>query len=100
MCKKQIFMNCCRALADIETSINILTGIGFVVEPDSKAENNLPYYLYDACTPMINVAISMLSFHDVNEENIVYDKLLQANASNYEKIAEEVWEKYADTGDI
>ena len=100
MYKKQIFMNCCRALADIETSINILTSIGLLVEPDSKEKNNLPYYLYDACTPVINVAISMLNFPNVNEENIVYDKLLQANASNYEKIAEEAWEQSADTGDI
>lgn len=94
MSNEKSFYGLCKIMADLEDAIKAFEEIGLVMEPLDKNDGNASYKIFDACSIACSLATSLLDFPSVNEENEVYDKLMQATGKTVEEIAREVWKEY------
>lgn len=90
MGNKERFIKLCAVMAELDATISLLESIGLNPEP----EDGIGFRLYNGCSQIYHVASSYLDIPSVEEENEVFDKLMQMTEESMEPIAREVWDKY------
>lgn len=90
MSKQEMFYNLCLIMANMEDAISTFEKFGMHLEPDE----GVGYDMYNAASVAYRVASELLEFPSVEEENEVFNTLMQADKETVDKVANEVWSKY------
>ena len=85
------FKELCHIMANVESLIDMLEDIGFMIADD---DDGVGHNIYNTASRAYDLASDLLEFPDVQTENDVCNQLLAAKESNVEKVATEVWDKY------